>query len=718
MIRTADGQQPQTPKARMLARAARAGLPVPEGFVIAHDADQSQALHFEALQTEALQTEALKRMVATVQGLFAVRSSFDAEDTDTTSAAGRFRSELDVSASALATAIDRVRQSADDTVTRADVLVMQMVDAHHAGVAVLEDAYLDDLVEVVDGLAEGLVGGTREGQRVNLPRLDRDLGADLGPDLGLDLKDGEGWRGRLAVLLRDVRHTFGRGNAAGWDVEWADDGSRCWLVQIRPLLRPVVRNDLLTLANHAEILPDLPSTFMTSLIIQAGPGGLEWYTSLDPRLPTSRDLMIERAGRPLLNLSLLTDILRTWGLPTSLLADSMGGMRQTAPASANRLIRSAPVLARVAMRQLRAVGDARTRGQKLRERAEVVAGAGTDTAERMSTAVDAAVDIYTGLITGMFSLANAHAAQVAALSRMGLLDQVQRRAPTPAGSLIRDLDDGLALEALLRRHGHRGVYESDLARPRYAEAPEMLEQAQELHAGRPRTAEGQHTLAGTAVMPLWLSARRSLAARERLRDDGMRAFAVIRARLLAVAEDLLEDPEHLWLLTVEEARQLDAGWRPDQAFISDRRSVRESQRSVHLADPIGRTDALDSYSKGPNTSGEGGEGDDTAPLSGRPLVGGRVRGTAWVCDEPPVGDPPADGPIILVARAVDGGWVGAFGRVDAVVLHLGGDLSHGALILREMGVPTLTGVVDVQRRVRTGQTLVVDATAGLLIRQG
>ncbi len=680
MIRTLDGRPPRTPKAGMLHRAAVAGLPVPEGLLLPADTPEGD--------------DRVRAGLADLSAPLVVRSAFDGEDGAASSAAGRYTSILQVSPEHLSTAVRAVRASADEAVRHADVLVMRQVDARHAGVAVLEDAHVDDLVEVTDGLADGLVGGQVEGRSVLLPRLDH-LGRSACRD---------GWEGRLALLLQDVRRTFGGAPAAGWDVEWADDGAVCWLLQVRPLLRPTTRDELLTLANHAEILPDLPSDFMTSLIIERGPDLLGWYTTVDGRLPKGRDLMVERAGRPLLNLSLLRDILRTWGLPTALLADSMGGAESDpVPASPSRLLASSPALLRMAARQATAVGDARRRGAELLQLAHA-GGPG------MTAAVDAAGAVYAGLVTGMFALANAHALQVQLLSRAGVLDEVQRRLPTPAGALSRDLAAGLPLAELVARHGHRGVYESDLARPRFAEDPQALAAAVDGAGQRRRGGSTvERTRLGTALMPVWRSAHRSLSAREGLRDTGMRAFAVVRERLLVAAGERLDDPADLWLLTTEEARWLDRGWWPDRGLLQDRRARREERAAIHVPDPVGRLTPLRTDDP---------DAPDDGLLSGRTLVGGQARGRAWVCTEPPVGPPPFDGPAILVARAVDGGWAGAFDMVDGVVLHLGGDLSHGALILREMGVPTITGVTDAHRRVAEGTVLRLDAASGTVRTDG
>ena len=94
---------------------------------------------------------------------------------------------------------------------------------------------------------------------------------------------------RLQSLLKNIRRIFGEKE---WDVEWADDGNICWLLQIRPITRSLVRNDLFDLSNHKEILPPLPSVFMNSLITECSPSLFKFYKDFDPELPKDR-LMVE-----------------------------------------------------------------------------------------------------------------------------------------------------------------------------------------------------------------------------------------------------------------------------------------------------------------------------------------------------------------------------------------------------------------------------------------
>jgi pyruvate,water dikinase len=69
---------------------------------------------------------------------------------------------------------------------------------------------------------------------------------------------------------------------------------------------------------------------------------------------------------------------------------------------------------------------------------------------------------------------------------------------------------------------------------------------------------------------------------------------------------------------------------------------------------------------------------------------------------------------VLVAYATDPGWTPLFVNAAAVVLEVGGVLQHGAVIAREYGKPCVVGVDRVVSRLRDGQTVEVDGTAGVI----
>jgi pyruvate,water dikinase len=53
-----------------------------------------------------------------------------------------------------------------------------------------------------------------------------------------------------------------------------------------------------------------------------------------------------------------------------------------------------------------------------------------------------------------------------------------------------------------------------------------------------------------------------------------------------------------------------------------------------------------------------------------------------------------------------------FPLVDGLVLEIGGQLSHGAIVAREYGIPAVVNVADATLRIRDGQSLLVDGTSG------
>jgi pyruvate,water dikinase len=67
---------------------------------------------------------------------------------------------------------------------------------------------------------------------------------------------------------------------------------------------------------------------------------------------------------------------------------------------------------------------------------------------------------------------------------------------------------------------------------------------------------------------------------------------------------------------------------------------------------------------------------------------------------------------ILVCRTTDPSWVSLFLAASAVVIDIGGQLSHGAIVARELGIPCVVNTRDGTRRIRTGDALRVDGTTG------
>ncbi|MCD5341487.1 pyruvate kinase [Arthrobacter sp. AK04] len=97
-------------------------------------------------------------------------------------------------------------------------------------------------------------------------------------------------------------------------------------------------------------------------------------------------------------------------------------------------------------------------------------------------------------------------------------------------------------------------------------------------------------------------------------------------------------------------------------------------------------------------------------LAGTPASAGTATGKVRVIMDP-VGARLEPGEI-LVAPSTDPGWTPLFMTAGALVMEMGGVVSHGAVVAREYGIPAVVGVADATTRLRDGQNVTVDGAAG------
>jgi pyruvate,water dikinase len=95
---------------------------------------------------------------------------------------------------------------------------------------------------------------------------------------------------------------------------------------------------------------------------------------------------------------------------------------------------------------------------------------------------------------------------------------------------------------------------------------------------------------------------------------------------------------------------------------------------------------------------------------------GRADGRVRVLRDPAEAGLLRQGEILVVPHA-DVGWSPLFLVASAVVTGMGGMLSHAAVVAREFGVPAVFGVPGVTSRLRTGDLVDVDGSAGTVTRR-
>ena len=208
--------------------------------------------------------------------------------------------------------------------------------------------------------------------------------------------------------------------------------------------------------------------------------------------------------------------------------------------------------------------------------------------------------------------------------------------------------------------------------------------------------------------------------RERPKFDMVRAMALGRRMLqrcgeTLLADGLLDSADGVFFLDGDDVRAALQGQRRDLATLATaRRRAFQRELARKLVPRVLTSEGETVYaSTAP-------PGDATADVMvGTSLSPGVHEGTVRVLDSPVgAGLQPGE---VLVAASTDPGWTPLFLLAGALVMEVGGVVSHGALVAREYGVPAVAGITDAMTRLRTGQRVRVDGTNGsvtLLDRPG
>jgi pyruvate,water dikinase len=230
-------------KARALAQAARAGLPVPRWFVLSSEAF-SDGPALAPSVVDAL-TRAIRRLSPNGE-LLAVRSSARGEDGTRQSFAGQLESFLNVRPCDVPDRVVDVCRSAFTSRSVAyrrehglaaasqapAVLIQRMVRPRAAGVAFSADPVSGrrgiTVVSAIAGLGSAIVSGSAEGDTWMVDRSDAIVECRLAVKCRPTLTDEEACA--VARLARSAAAHFG----APQDIEWAL-GDRLYLLQSRPI---------------------------------------------------------------------------------------------------------------------------------------------------------------------------------------------------------------------------------------------------------------------------------------------------------------------------------------------------------------------------------------------------------------------------------------------------------------------------------------------------
>jgi pyruvate,water dikinase len=297
------------------------------------------------------------------------------------------------------------------------------------------------------------------------------------------------------------------------------------------------------------------------------------------------------------------------------------------------------------------------------------------------------------------------------------------------------------MAAFLEEFGHRATYETDIANPRWNEDPSyLLDQVRFLLAAgegaspresarsRRRSAEEELTRRTFFLRPLlrWLAgrARKAMALREASRSALVSLWEPMRYLILEIGRHLtaagtLDDPKDVFHLTWLDLEAFLLGeWDGTGAreLAADRQERDAHWRKVEppnvlVLDAEGRPATLPTNSASVRPQSPPPSSSSRRVLTGVSVAAGRASGPARLLRHPSEGVRLRPGDI-LVAPSTDPGWTPLFLRASALVMEVGGHLSHGAIVAREYGIPAVVNVPGLFAAVRDGQRLSVDGDTG------
>ena len=594
----------------------------------------------------------------------------------------------------------------------------------------------------------------------------------------------------LARTAKQIEKTFGH----PVDLEWLYDDRGLWLLQARPI-SGMTRSPLLTdddcewsRANFKETLPELPSPlglsflklFMERYIISR-------YRRLGCLIPEGVSSVRTFQGRPYINMTLFHSLVVQLRGDPSLLAEQMGGeslarVPEVRPLGWLAFVRAGLVMMgemRKAVRhgpawfaEMKAMASKhrtdRLRslsGEEIALRLDAIgqwldeheltfgiAGGVSQCLQALGAVLPRWLGedwraLLNGALQGQAAVISAQQivrlAEIADMARrdpaVTLLFTAEGRDPAEVLRQLKGTDVFHAFSRYLEDFGHRGVGESDVMSPRFAERPELLLAVLRTQILAPASATPADILQRQAVVReralaeirarfgwrfhrwivfAWWYRRlcRFFALREANRHHLMYYSAAVRTLLLRLGEWLVErgrfsSREDIFYLTITERDDLLAGGSSDwRGVIQARRADRDRDATTSAPDTI--RDWNDVVCGTGTFSAAASEGIFYGiPISAGQVVG-PVRFVRTMEDWSRVrrGD-------ILVVSVIDPGMAPLFGVAAGLIAEMGGTLSHGAIIAREYGLPAVANVPRIATSLKEGDRVSVDAERGKIIVQ-
>lgn len=771
-------------KIENLQKMQAAGLPVPAFTVLPFSTliperarldraiDDAQSLPPDR-QSERLRQAvraSLARNIPTPQdGLYAVRSSCNMEDSAAHSFAGQFETYLNVPAGEVpARAADCVcslfQENVLDYMQRAgldlhdlsmNVLVQQMVPSEISGVLFTANpqGILNETVIIAGrGLGEGVVSDRVDTTAYYYNMSDRVYYSDGKEEL-LDRDTVES----LVALSERTCTLFG----AFLDIEFAIARGEIFLLQARPITTLTAEHPLIfDNSNIVESYPGLSLPLTVSFVhsvyagvfASAGRRLLKNRRALEALRPVFGDTVGCANGRMYYKISNWYEIICCLPFHKKFLPiwQEMVGVKYKDAFRATVRIRP-HLRAAVCLNTVRELLHIPRSMEKLHEKFASIERYVAEQFKRDLTAkeifalydlIESRIlsdwgltllnDTYAFLFTGLVkqrlqkkgaqsaAQTNDYISGIANIESLRPIREMVRLACDKAQ--LTDAEYASRKREYIREFGDRSLEELKLESETFRTSPALLDRKIDEYTANPgklrQMAQSLNTAAPQPQMDAltaFLSRRATtgIRHRERSRLNRSRIFGMVREAMLRLgdmyaSQGLLDAPRDIFYLTLEEARALADTPNPMRETVARRKSQYDMFACLPAYSRI--VFSGKEFDKNPRSVNRTDVHSDRNELVGVPCSAGVVEGEACVVEDVRQVGTVQDK--ILITKMTDPGWVFLLAAAKGVVSEKGSLLSHTAIISRELGIPAVVGIDGLMQTVRTGDRVRIDGTTG------
>ena len=571
---------------------------------------------------------------------------------------------------------------------------------------------------------------------------------------------------QVAYLTRHLERSF---HGIPQDVEWTFDGEQLWVLQSRPITTLI---PIWTRKIAAEVIPGVirPLTWSINRPLTCGVWG-QLFTSVLGEKVADLDFTQTATlhyARAYFNATLLGDLFTRMGLPPDSLEFLTRGAKFNRPPLATTL-QNVPGLWRL-LRQEMTLPTKWTEAQWAafspvqKQWAEQPLANLDEPAiiERIQAVLSLLEEVTYYNILAPLSLAlrqtilrvdlaqldSSQSAEVSAISE--LKEMAERvRSLLPELDISSDVDSDIAsdvasdvgsatlpnsdaslfaalsdhpeghaifeqLDRFLDEYGYLSEVATDIAVPTWRESPQPIKALLTQFLLNPQ----EHP---TAAQKKPSTNRKAQGWRERqvqARLDLKGQVAEVYNRLLATLRACFVELESRWLtqehlqeqgdiffLTWEDVQAQASGTKSDLKLKVDLAKSRWQAQGKHRVPYLvyGQPTSAPIMSNQVRSSGT---------LQGIGASAGQIEGVIQVLEKLSDPSPELNKQTILVVPYTDAGWSPLLARIGGLISEVGGQLSHGAIVAREYGIPAVMDIADATHRLTTGQHVRIDGQQG------